>query len=442
MTDVWRNWSGDQRCSPARLRRPANVAEVRAAVGEATDAGEVVRVVGAGHSFNDIVSTPGTLLDIAAMDRLLDVDPGKGLVRVEAGITIRALGPQLARHGLAMANLGDIDSQSIAGAISTGTHGTGAHLGNISSQVVALQLVTAGGDTVEITDSDGETLRAARVSLGALGVITAVTLQCVPLFVVRRRAGSVPLEEILDDFPERAAQHDRLEFFVFPYADKALVKITDTVAQRASPLPSWKRYLEDVVLENRAFDLACQVGRRFPTAIPAINRVSTAVAGSGERLDYGYRVFATRRDVRFTEMEYAIPLQHAARAVRAAMALVQRERLPVNFPLEVRCATDDDAFLSPAYGRPTCHISVHTFSGMDFRRYFREVETIMEGMGGRPHWGKRHSQTADSLESRYPRWHAFQAVRRRLDPAGRFSNQHIERVLGPVDQRKAIPSPR
>jgi FAD-linked oxidoreductase len=430
---VWRNWAGDESCRPAAIERPSSVAEISEAIQRAVDHDQRVRVVGSGHSFSDIALTDGRLLKLDRLDRVLDVDRASGLVRVQGGITIRALSAQLAQHGLAMENLGDIDVQSIAGAISTGTHGTGARLGNISSQVVALTLVLADGSVLECSpERDPDLFRAARVGLGALGVIAEVTLRCPPAFRLLGIDAPAPLETTLERFDEVALGNDHFEFFVFPHAHTALTRTNNQTPQPAQPRSRVSAYANDVLLTNHTFGVACQIGRRFPAQIPRINRLVTRLAGSARRVDRSDRIFASPRLVRFTEMEYALPRQHTPEAVRRVLALVRDRGFAVPFPVEVRTVAADDAFLSTAAGRASGFVAVHMYRGMAWQPYFRAVEAIMDDLDGRPHWGKRHFQTAATLRSRYPDWDRFHAVRQRLDPTARFSNDWTDRVLGAV----------
>lgn len=429
----WRNWAGDQLCTPTTLERPGSIAELSAAIGRARDGGSRVRAVGAGHSFSDIALSEGSLLSLNRLADVLDVDSASGLVRVQAGITIHELSRRLDAHGLAMENLGDIDVQSIAGAISTGTHGTGARLANISAQVVALTLVLADGSTLACsTEQDPEVFRAARVGLGALGVIAEVTLRCVPAFTLRGVDAPAPLEQTLERFDELALGNDHFEFFVFPHADVALTRTNNRTEEHPRPRSRLSAYANDVLLTNRAFGLLCRLGRRLPGRIPQINRLVTRLAGRSERVERSAAIFASPRLVRFTEMEYALPRERTPEAVRRVMAMIEQRGFAVPFPIEVRAVAPDDAFLSPAAGRDSGYIAVHMYERMEWAPYFRAVEQIMDELDGRPHWGKRHFQTAATLRPRYPDWDRFQAVRAGLDPDGLFSNAWTDRVLGPV----------
>jgi FAD-linked oxidoreductase len=417
---AWVNWSRTQRCEPAVVARPGSRDELAAVLARAPGP---VRVAGAGHSFTDAVLTPGTLLSLERMGRVLDVDGS--LVRVEAGISLHRLSRELHVRGLALANLGDIDAQSLAGALATGTHGTGARLPNLSAQVEAMELVLGDGSQREVT---GDLLRAARVGLGALGVVVAVTLRCVPSFRLRGVDQPEPLEDVLASLDERADAAHHFEFWTFPHSLLALTRTnTRTEAPRDAPGRS-REWLEDVLVDNHVFGLFNRAARRFPRAIPWLNRTAARAASRRERVDWSFRVFASPRLVRFFEMEYAVPRSRASEAVRGAREIL--ERYPVSFPIELRLVAGDDALLSPAYGRDSAYVAVHLFEGMAWEAPFREVEALMSGFGGRPHWGKWSFLGAEELAPRYAEWDAFQAARAELDPEGRFENEWVRRVLG------------
>ncbi len=429
----WCNWASDQSCHPAAVELPGSTEEISEALVRAAAHDRRLRVAGAGHSFSDIALTEGSHLRLERLTRVLDVDRSSGLVRVQGGITIRELNLRLVEHRLALENLGDIDVQSIAGAISTATHGTGARLRNISAQVAELTLVLADGSSLRCAEEiDAEVFRAARVGLGALGVIAEVTLRCVPAFTLRGVDAPAPLHDTLERFEELALGNDHFEFFVFPHADTALTRTNNRTDQPPRPRGRVSAYANDVLLTNHAFELFCRAGRRFPRRIPQLNRLVTRLAGAATRVDRSDRIFASPRLVRFTEMEYALPRERTPEAVNRIMALVRSRNFAVPFPIEVRTVAPDDALLSTAAGRDSGFVAVHMYRGMEWEPYFRAVEAIMDELGGRPHWGKRHFQTAATLRSRYPDWDRFQAVRARLDPAGRFANAWTDRVLGPV----------
>jgi FAD-linked oxidoreductase len=417
-----RNWAGDQIWAPSVAVEPRSEAELVDAMGPARR----LRVIGSGHSFTDIAATDGVQVSLRRMSSVLDVDGT--LARVQGGIRLRELGVELAARGLAMENLGDVDAQTLAGAMATGTHGTGVGYRNLSSQVEGMRLVTADGP-VEVTG--GDDLRAARVGLGALGVVTEISLRCQPLYTLRRTDTRRPLAETLEQLDELARARERFEFFSFPYSRWALWRTTEKTDDEPSPPGAVERFLEDIVLENGALGLLCRIGRLAPGLVPSIDRLMGRLAGGADRVDRSHRIYANPRIVRFTEMEYAIPREHGAEAVRRVFDLVERRRLPVLFPLEVRFGAADDALLSPSAGRDSCYIAVHVYRGMEFETYFRAVEAIMREYDGRPHWGKRHYRSAPDLAPVYPDFDRFLAVRDRLDPRRVFANDYVDRVLGP-----------
>jgi FAD-linked oxidoreductase len=419
---TWTNWARQQRCAPERIETPRSEEElVRAVAGSRR-----VKVAGSGHSFTDIACTDGVMVDMSAMRRVLAVDGHE--VTVEAGITLHDLGEELRARGLAMENQGDVDPQTLAGAISTATHGTGGRFGNLSSQVSAVRLVTGAGEVLDIRE--GDELRAARVSLGALGAISAITIRCVPAFTIHRIDEPRALDHVLPRLDELVDSHDHWEAFVMPYTRRALTLTSERTDRAPNPPGRAAAFLHDVVLENAVLGAFCTVGRRFPGLIPLLNRRLAGLMGRSEHLDASNRVYANTRLVRFTEMEYAIPRERAAEALERVLALIERRRLPVGFPIELRVVAPDDALLSTAYERPTAYIAVHQYVGMEFETYFRAVEAIMDEYGGRPHWGKRHYQSEATLRRRYPEWDRFAELRERFDPKRRFENDYLRRVLG------------
>jgi L-gulonolactone oxidase len=290
--------------------------------------------------------------------------------------------------------------------------------------------VTGAGSVVTCSpDEDPDLFRAARIGIGAVGVLSTVTLRCVPLYTLRRVDEQRPLGEVLDNIDELANSRERFELFTFPYSGLALTRTTE----RTSDPPDTTRAeaLRDVLIENAALGAFCRAGRAVPRLVPAIDRALGRLATGGERVDVSYRIYANPRFVHFTEMEYAVPRAAGADAVRAVLDLIERRRLPILFPLEVRFVAGDDALLSPAHERDTCYIAVHQYRGMEFESYFRGVEAIMDAHDGRPHWGKRHYQSAATIGPRYPEWDRFAAVRDRIDPDRLFQNDYTRRVLGP-----------
>ncbi len=334
-----------------------------------------------------------------------------------------------------MENLGDIDKQTVAGAISTGTHGTGARLGGLATQVAGLDLVTADGSVLSCSaDENADVFDAARISVGALGVLTSVTLQCVPAFLLRAQEGPIPLDDTLDGFDELAEGNDHFEFYWFPHTEVALTKRNNRVPDGtpASPVPAVRGWVDDELLSNRVFELTNRLTAWRPSLAPRVNRIAARALSAREYTDASYKVFCSHRDVVFRESEYAVPRDQVVGVIRELRAWIDRvsgEQLP--FPIEVRVAAADDIWLSTAYGRDTAYVAVHQYHRLEHRRYFDAFEQIALSVGGRPHWGKLHTLGPDQLRARYPRYDDFLAVRDRLDPARSFANPYTAQVFGP-----------
>ncbi len=398
----------------------------------AATAGRRVRVAGSGHSFTEAALTEGVMIDLGALDRVLEAPRDSNLVKVEAGIVLADLNERLHELGRALENLGDIDRQTLAGAISTATHGTGSNLPNLSAQVEAMEVVTGDGELHALSASGSfEDLLAARVGIGALGAIYSVTLRTLPAFTLHRVDTPRPLDEVLSRFDELAQRNDHFEFFFFPYTKTALTIERNRSDLAERPRSALSRWASDVVMENTVGDLALRLSRRRPQLIPRLARGAAKMMSQGERLDRSYRIFANERRIRFTEMEYALPREHGPEAVRRVLDLVEQRRIDMAMPIECRVVAPDDALLSPSHERPTTYVAVHQYRRMEWRPYFEAVEAIMDEYDGRPHWGKRHFQTHETLSGRYPRWADFAAARDRLDPERVFANEYTERVLGP-----------
>jgi L-gulono-1,4-lactone dehydrogenase len=437
---TWRNWAGNLTAVPARWQRPASAAEIAGAVTAAARDGLTVRAAGSGHSFTPVAATAGVLLDLSRWTGITAADTRTGLVTVRSGTRLRDLNAGLDRLGLALPNLGDIDAQTVAGAISTGTHGTGAALGGIATQVEELELVTADGSAVRCSASQHPGLfAAARVGLGALGIITEITLRCVPSFVLAAREGPQPVDEVIERFGELAAGNDHFEFYWFPYGRNALVKRNNRVpaGTAAAPLSRPRRFYEYEVMENAGFGLLCRAGRATPRLIPHLNRLSARALSSRAYSDRSYRVFTTPRRVRFVESEYAVPAEAAPAVLAELRREVPKLAVPVMFPVEVRVAAADSIWLSTAHGRDTAYIAIHQYAGLPYQAYFSLFESITAGVGGRPHWGKLHSLEAGRLRELYPRFGDFVRVRDDTDPDGRFSSPYLDRVLGPPGGRQS-----
>lgn len=429
---TWQNWAATASAEPARRYWPRTAEAIADAIKDATAGGLTVRALGSGHSFTPAAATSGAALDLSGWTGVISADAESRLVTVRSGTTIRELNAVLDALELAMPNLGDIDAQTITGAISTGTHGTGARLGGIATAVAAVELVLADGSVVSCSAKQRPDLfTAARVGLGALGVISAVTLRCVPAFDLAADERPMPLGEVLERFDEFAAGNDHFEFYWFPYGKNALVKRNNRVAEPPPRMPAWRRFFEYEVMENAAFGALCRSGRAMPALIRPLNRLAAATLSARSYSAPSHQVFVTPRRVRFVESEYAVPRESVLDVLAELRAAVPRLTHPVMFPVEVRVSAADDIWLSTAYARDTAYVAIHQYVGLPYREYFRVFESIAGAVGGRPHWGKMHTLDAERLGELYPRFDDFRRVRDETDPDRRFANPYLEQVLGP-----------
>jgi L-gulono-1,4-lactone dehydrogenase len=429
----WRNWSRAVRVRPRRTEFPTSVEAVRRAVDAARARSLRVKAVGAGHSFSPIAVAPDVLLDLRDLRGVAGVDRERRRVRLFAGTRLWEIPALLAPFGWAMTNLGDIDRQTIAGAISTGTHGTGAAFGGLATQVVGLSMVTADGELLRIDDEHSpDLLPAVALSLGALGVLVEVTLQCVPAFLLSAVERPEPLDTVLDTLPERAGAHDHFEFYWFPGTDIAATKANERLGEDAvrRRIPPLSRFWDETVLANGVYRVTCAAGVVAPPVVPAVNRLAGATFANRRYTDLSHAVFTQRRTVRFREMEYAVPLDRLADAFRAVRALIAERGWRISFPVEVRVAAGDDRWLSTASGRDSGYLALHRYWREDPSEYFAAAEEVLLAHGGRPHWGKEHTLDAADLRERYPRFDDFTALRDRLDPHRMFANPYLQRVLG------------
>jgi len=431
---TWANWAGNQRAEAALLR-PRDTDEVASAVKAAAASGTRVKVIGSGHSFTGIGVPVDAQLRLDHLAEPVSLDPETGLATVQAGLPLHRLNRWLEANGRAMTNLGDIEVQTISGATSTGTHGTGASYGGIATQIHAMELVLADGSVVTCSESERpELFAAARVGLGALGIVTQLTLKTVPAFALRAEEKPMPMPEVLARFDELTSVNDHFELYWFPHTQGALTKHNNRIPLEAAdqPLSRFRGWLDDEFLSNTVFGLAQSLELRAPRLVRPVNRFSTKALSARVYTATSYRVFTSPRSVRFCEMEYAVPRETVVDVLRELDRAIEASGMRIGFPVEVRVAAPDDITLSTASGRESAYVAVHLDPRLDHEPYFRLVERIMDGVQGRPHWGKLHYLDAPVLRSRYPRFDEFVALRDALDPEGRFSNAYLDRVLGPV----------
>lgn len=433
MGGTWQNWGRSASIRPIRVERPRSPEGVQRAVLAAAAQGLRIKAVGAGHSFTEVAVAPDVLLELDDLQGLVSADEARGRVTLLAGTRLHRIPALLAPYGLAMENLGDIDRQSISGAISTGTHGTGAAFRGIAAQVVGATLITAAGEFLRVDEEhNAELLPAVALGLGALGILVEVTLQCVPAFVMHAVDEPAPLDEVLESVHERVAAADHYEFYWFPHTDVALTKTTERLPESTvrRPLPKVGKWIDETLLSNGVYRAVCAAGVAVPAITPSFSRLAVKLTGDREYTDLSHRVLTQSRTVRFREMEYALPQDQIVPVFRAVQALIKKRGWRIEFPIEVRFAAADDRWLSTAHERDSAYLAVHRYWRHDPREYFEAVERICLAHGGRPHWGKLHTLGSDELRERYPRFDDFLAVRDRLDPERRFGNGYLERVLG------------
>jgi L-gulono-1,4-lactone dehydrogenase len=430
MARAWQSWSGLTTAHPAQVLSPTCAEQVADAVLAARHQGLTVKMVGSGHSFTDVAAADGLMLRPSRLAGVTHVDRDTMTVTARAGTPLHQLNAELTGLGLSLHNMGDIDRQTLAGAISTGTHGSG-RWASLSSQVAGLELVTADGAVVQVdADHDPDLFQAARVGLGALGVLTAITFRVEPAFLLEAKEGPLTFAQLVRTFDELVATHHHVDVHWFPYSNHALVKRNDRTLDDPAPLSRTRAYVDDELLANQVFGLTQRLGNRVPRTVVPLNRISSRALTSRTYTDLAPKVFVAQRKVRFKEMEYAVPAEVGMDALIDARRVIDRGRWPVSFPVEIRYARAEEPWLSTAHGRDTVYLAFHVNVQTDHVAFFRAVEGVMRDHGGRPHWGKLHTRTAHDLSAAYPRWADVLAVRDRVDPDRVFTNRYLDRVLG------------
>ena len=429
-TTRWSNWAGNQQTGTVLLSKPQTESELQQVVQSAQLSGRRVKAVGSGHSFTAIAVSEEVLVDLSNYDEIVAIDKINQTVTVQSGIQLSKLNQALYENSLAMQNLGDIAYQTIAGAISTSTHGTGAKFTGIANQVVALRIVLADSSIVECSANvNAQLFSCARVGLGALGLISTVTLKVVPAFNLAVIEEPMRVDDVLQNLDLHVDSNDHFEFFWVPHTGWALTKRNNRNNLPIEPMSKMSHWYSKTLMENYAFGAVCMLGKARPSLIPKLAKALPS-SGRNEYSDASHKVFASKRIIKFYEMEYAIPREACAEALNRVRRMVTDSGFFLNFPVEVRFTAPDEIPLSTASNRESAYIAVHIYKGMNYVPYFKEVESIMNSYQGRPHWGKLHFQSAATLASRYPQWDVFQAVRNQVDPQRMFSNQYLETVLG------------
>jgi FAD-linked oxidoreductase len=429
---TWSNWSGLSIAQPTQEVSPHDASEVVDAVLAARHQNLTVKMPGTGHSFTDIALTDGLLLRPGSLRGVVGVDLDALTVTALAGTTLHELNVALEKLDLTLHNMGDIDEQTIAGAISTGTHGTGGTRSSLSAQVSGLELVTGQGELVHADARENpDVLDVARLGLGAMGILTSITFEVEPMFTLEAHEAPLLWDEALDRFDELAEANQHFEMFWFPHTERLLTKRNNRTIDPPEPLSRTKRWVEDEFLSNRVFGWANRLGNRRPRLIRTINDLSGRALSERRFSDVPHRVFTSPRRVVFREMEYAVPREVALECLRECRATIDAHDWTISFPVEIRVCPPDDVPLSTSYQKESVYLAFHVNQQTDHTAYFGAIEEILWRHGGRPHWGKLHTRTAADLETAYPRWADVQALRERLDPDRLFANAYLDRVLGP-----------
>ena len=412
---TWRNWSGLTTVTPTEIRTPRDADDVVAAVERARERRTTVKMPGTGHSFTGIVAIDREAMTVTAL----------------AGTPLQVLNASLEALGLSLHNMGDIAEQTVAGATSTGTHGTGGLVASLSAQLAGLELVTGTGEVLRASETENpEVFSVARIGLGALGILTTLTFRVEPVFTLEAHEFPMVWPDALARFDELAEANHHFELYWFPHTDRVLAKENNRTLDDAEPLGRFRHWLDDDFLSNTVFGLVNRLGNARPAWIPRINEVAGRALSERTYSDVPHKVFTSPRNVVFREMEYAVPREAGLDALREVRRWIDGSGMQVSFPVEVRVTPADDIPLSTSTGRESMYLAFHMNAQTDHLAYFAGVEEILRRYDGRPHWGKLHTRSAADLEPAYPRWAEYQKVRDRLDPDRLFSNEYLRRVLG------------
>ena len=428
----WVNWSESQSCSPRQIVFPSTEKELLDHVRSAIKSKLKIKVVGSGHSFVGAALTDGMLIDLSKYNQITNIDKQNKQVTVQVGKKLEHLNPELWNHGLAMSNLGDIAYQSVAGALSTGTHGTGIKFGCLASQVIAARVISGEGQIIDCSPSkDPDLFGAAVVGVGAAGILSTVTLQLEDAFNLHALEMSMDLDFVIDHQDEFISDNEHFEYFFYPAQKATLTKRNNRTMEPGKSLSPIAQWYSDEFIFGYLPKLTKGLKRPFPKLHKYLTPDFMWVARENY-VDRSYSVFTSERKQYGSEMEYFIPKQHAKEAVQRILDFVERSGLNLSMPIELRWIAADNLPISMCYGMETTSIAVHVEMREQYENYFVPVETIMMDYGGRPHWGKMHFQTSRTLAALYPKWDEFLNARRILDPKGIFENEYTKRVFGSI----------
>lgn len=410
---VWKNWSGSQSCRPTTWITPQSSNELQSWLKSSS---QPVRVVGGGHSFSPLIPTPDALISLENFQGIQEINAKEQWVVVRAGTSLADLTHALFQHGFALENQGDINHQTVAGAISTSTHGTGAKLTSLGAMVLDFDLLTANGEQL----SGKDWVEAGAVSLGLLGIMTQIKLKIVPSYRLFEKITPTPTLEALAQFESLVQTNRHAEVFLFFHGNTCLVKTLQPTNKPSTPQNS--PLLSDDFLLSLGLSLSGSKGQRSPQILESME----SVLEESSRIGEAYQIFPSPREVRFNEMEYQIPLPQGLQALKSLWELGRAEKWPIFFPMEVRVVAADSYWLSPFYQQPSLSISVHQAAHLDYAPYFKKAHTVLSHFGGRPHWGKLSFYSPKDQIKLYPKWADFQTLKMELDPTHRFTNSYFK----------------
>lgn len=431
MMHTQKNWAENVQWNPSEVKYPSSEIEIQQVVLEALNAKKKIRIIGTGHSFTALCTTNEVLVSLDNYQGITSVNKEKNIATVKGGTKLRLLGELLFSEGLAMENLGDIDVQSIAGTISTGTHGTGVNFGTISTQVIALKFINGKGEIISCSKTENESLlKAAQVSLGCLGIITEISIQCVPAYKLKLQNKKEKLNDVLATLPQRNLENRNFEFYWIPYTDTAWTKTSNIVKNSEPDKVNFFNYWTEYVLENYVFKVFCELARVFPSQNKTVANITAASINNVKKVYHSHKVYATQRMVKFTEMEYNVPAEAYQEVFKDITKLVNSKKFNIHFPIESRWVKGDDVYMSPAYGRDSAYIACHVYKGKEYQQYFKALEEVFRAYDGRPHWGKMNTLTSVDIATMYPKYETFMEHRKEQDPNNIFVNIYIEKLLG------------
>jgi L-gulonolactone oxidase len=429
----WTNWAGTEAADPRRIVTPTTTGQIVEEIEHALAHRSTVKMVGTGHSFTAISAPVHTMLRPEHFAGIVSVDRDAMTVTVLAGTPLHVLNAELGRLGLSLHNMGDIAEQTIAGATSTGTHGTGGVVASLAAQIAAFTIITGHGEEITASPTSFRHLYdLGRIGLGALGILTEITLYVEPLFALEAHEQPMTWDAALASYDELTHAHHHVDIYWFPHTDRVMTKVNNRLAELDGlrPLSRWKHWLDDEFLSNTVFGMLTSVGTHAPRTVPRLNQLSGSALSERSYSDIAHRVFTSSRRVRFKEMEYAVPRDVGLEVLKEVRRVIDASSWRIGFPVEIRSAPADDIALSTASGRDSMYLAFHVPARADHTDYFQGVEEVLRQFDGRPHWGKMHGLAADDLAALYPRFDDFRALRSELDPERVFTNPYLQRVLG------------